>query len=352
MDAVIVANYFHEHAPFAIKALQAGKHVMSECTSAKTLAECVALARAVEKTGKIYMLAENYPFTAYNLEMAALYKKKTIGDALYAEGEYNHPMSAEELLRISPGWHHWRLWLPATYYCTHALAPLMVITDRMPKSVNALAFPHQKFMKKSVRFNDPGAVILVKNDDGSVFRLFGIFTPGHSIWYRVHGTRGSMENVRSEGYWGNQQVRIVHEHYDVQSGEQKEMVYKPDFPAWARKLAAAAGHGGGDFFTNYFFAAAIRSGKQPYLTVYRGTAMSAVAIQSWRSALHNGNSYEIPDFSNEAQRKKYEHDNWSPFYNDKKNGYPPSSVLGDIAWDAGMRKQAKAIWKKTGYSPK
>ncbi|HCA46479.1 MAG TPA: hypothetical protein DEP45_03680, partial [Armatimonadetes bacterium] len=26
MDAVILANYFHQHAPFAIKALEAGKH--------------------------------------------------------------------------------------------------------------------------------------------------------------------------------------------------------------------------------------------------------------------------------------------------------------------------------------
>jgi predicted dehydrogenase len=29
MDAVVTANYFHQHAPLAIKALRAGKHVMS-----------------------------------------------------------------------------------------------------------------------------------------------------------------------------------------------------------------------------------------------------------------------------------------------------------------------------------
>jgi len=28
MDAVILANYFHQHAPYAVKALNAGKHVM------------------------------------------------------------------------------------------------------------------------------------------------------------------------------------------------------------------------------------------------------------------------------------------------------------------------------------
>ena len=93
MDAVVLANYFHEHAPFAIKALKAGKHVMSECAACSTLAEGVELCRTVEQTGKLYMLAENYPFTAFNLELARLYKQGEIGRVLYAEGEYIHPGS-------------------------------------------------------------------------------------------------------------------------------------------------------------------------------------------------------------------------------------------------------------------
>src|SRR5512140_1244849 len=49
MDAVILANYFHQHAPFAIRALRAGKHVMSETACNTTLAEGVALCRAAEQ---------------------------------------------------------------------------------------------------------------------------------------------------------------------------------------------------------------------------------------------------------------------------------------------------------------
>ena len=90
MDAVILANYFHEHAPFAIKALEAGFHVMSETSCNATLAEGVALCRAVEKSGKIYMLAENYPYTVFNQEMKRLYDEGEIGEVMYAEGEYNH----------------------------------------------------------------------------------------------------------------------------------------------------------------------------------------------------------------------------------------------------------------------
>ena len=132
MDAVILANYFHEHAPFAIKALQAGKHVMSETSSNATLAEGVALCRAVEKSGKIYMLAENYPYTKFHLEMRRLYQSGEIGDVTYAEGEYNHPIAAADRVAMSAGTNHWRNWLPSTYYCTHALAPLMMITNTMP----------------------------------------------------------------------------------------------------------------------------------------------------------------------------------------------------------------------------
>ncbi len=186
MDAVVLANYFHEHAPFAIKALEAGKHVMSETASNTTLAEGVALCRKVEETGKIYMLAENYPYTAFNQEMRRLYRTGEIGEVTYAEGEYNHPMDAEARLRISPGRQHWRSWLPSTYYCTHALAPLVYITDTMPKMVNGLSIACREVNELVVRVGDPGSVILCRMDNGAVFRLFGLVLPGHSNWYRVH----------------------------------------------------------------------------------------------------------------------------------------------------------------------
>ena len=66
MDAVILANYFNEHTPYAIQAFEAGLHVMSETSCNATLAEGVELCRAVEKSGRIYMLAENYAYTAFS----------------------------------------------------------------------------------------------------------------------------------------------------------------------------------------------------------------------------------------------------------------------------------------------
>ena len=49
------------------------------------------------------MLAENYPFTRFNMEMRRLYRTGEIGRVTYAEGEYNHPMDPDSINRISPG---------------------------------------------------------------------------------------------------------------------------------------------------------------------------------------------------------------------------------------------------------
>ena len=57
---VLVATFFTSHARDSIKALEAGKHVISEVSAFFTPAQGAALADAVEKSGKLYCLAENF----------------------------------------------------------------------------------------------------------------------------------------------------------------------------------------------------------------------------------------------------------------------------------------------------
>ncbi|MFH1570149.1 MAG: Gfo/Idh/MocA family oxidoreductase [Gemmatimonadota bacterium] len=348
MDAVILANYFHQHAPFAIKALRAGKHVMSETAANTTLAEGVALCRTVEETGLTYMLAENYPYTAFNQEMRRVYRTGEIGEVTYAEGEYNHPMAPEARLRISPGTRHWRAWIPSTYYCTHALAPLMFITDRMPQRVIGLSIACREVNEETVALGDPGSVILCRMDNGAVFRIFGLVLPGHSNWYRVHGSRGAMEITRGGGYFGPGQVRVWHEEWNLAAGQEAERVYAPDWPEHG-DLARQAGHGGGDFWTNFHFANAIRSGQPPFLDVYRAVAMSSVGILAWKSALREGEPVDMPDFADEASRAPVADDHWSPWPEHEGPGQPPSSILGRLAPSPRAREQARRIWGEMGY---
>ncbi len=351
MDAVVLANYFHEHAPFAIKALGAGLHVMSECICNATLAEGVALCQAVEQSGKTYMLAENYPYTPFHMEMRRLYRTGEIGDVTYAEGEYNHPIEEQGINQLSPGTGHWRNWLPSTYYCTHALAPLMYITDAMPQKVNGLSIVAREVTDPLPRHNDPGSVILCRMDSGAVFRIFGLWLPGHSNWTRLHGTRGAMETTRGPGYFGPGQVRVWHDPWQRAAGQPLERTYVPDWPEHG-DLAARAGHGGGDFWTHFEFARAIRSGEPPFLNVYRGVAMSSVGILAWKSALKDGAPFELPDFSCQSSRAAFADDHWSPFptHAGRAPDQPPASIRGHFKPAPKALARARRVWAKQGYA--
>lgn len=343
MDAVILANYFHEHAPFAIKALNAGFHVMSETASCKTMGEGVALCEAVEKSGKIYMLAENYAYMLACQEMRQLYRKDTIGKVRYAEGEYNHPGEENWRLSISCGKNHWRNWLPSTYYCSHALAPMMYVTDTNPVSVNALSIIDETAKTPNIyKFSDAGGILLTRMDNGAVFRIFGLMLNSiHRVQYEFHGERGLMGT-------GGDGVRIHHEPWLKQETERTNETYTPDWPEHA-ELANKAGHGGGDFWTNFHFANAIRSGEQPYLNVYRGCAMAAVGILGWKSCLNEGAPIAIPDFSNKEARAAYRDDQWSPFPEDAGPGQPPPSIEGIVEPSPEAIKRARKVWDAAGY---
>ena len=69
MDAVVLANFGHEHAPYAIKCMKMGKHVMSEVVPCETMAQAVELVETVEQTGMVYTYAENYCYMEHTFDM-------------------------------------------------------------------------------------------------------------------------------------------------------------------------------------------------------------------------------------------------------------------------------------------
>ena len=150
----------------------------------------------------------------------------------------------------------------------------MVITGEMPVSVNALSIAEPSTQSpNTVRRGDAGTVILVRTESGAVFRLFGLVLSSiHRVRYELHGVRGLLATA-GPNHWSG--VRVYHEDWLRESGQPHDMTYTADWPEHG-DLARKSGHGGGDFWTSFHFAQAIRSGAQPYLNVYRGAAMAAV----------------------------------------------------------------------------
>lgn len=314
MDAVVLANYFAEHAPYAIRCLEKGIHVLSECTSNGTMAQGVELVRAVEKSKAIYMLAENYPFMLFNKEMKRVCDAGTLGRILYAEGEYNHPFDmydAEACATLAPDERHWRNFLPRSYYITHSLAPIMYATGSVPVRVTAMPvaneIPADCFTARYV--NDAAAIITTLNNDGSVFKVTGCAAFGaHGNSYRICGTNGQIENIRGMG----EKIMLRYNGWQIPEGMQETNCYDPEHSPEDAELAKNAGHGGGDFFVVREFLECIRTGKKPPFDVYFATTMASVAILAHRSILNGNQPYDIPDFRKEEDRIKYENDHATP----------------------------------------
>ncbi len=350
MEAVLLANYFHEHAPYAIRALRSGKHVLSETTACFTLGEGAALVEAVEQSGKVYMLVENYAYFAYNMEMRRIYRTGALGEFRYGEGEYVHPIPSDFWNAISPGRNHWRNWMPMTYYCTHSLAPIMYITDAMPTGVNALVLPRDEeddeHFGKTARVNDLGSVILATMDNGAVVKLLWGQLRTQGAWTSLRCRRGMMENLR----WGDpKMLRIRRESFECRRGECVEQTYTPDFPKPYDRLGLD-GHGGADYVVLREFIDAVRGRRQPFFDVYRAVAMSAVGVQAYRSALAGGASHEVPDFRVPAVRRKYRNDAWSAAPEHRGPGQPWPSVLGHVRPSEKALREAETVWRENGYT--
>jgi predicted dehydrogenase len=324
LDAVVVSNCFHQHAPYAIRCLEKNIHVLSECTSNGTMAEGVALVRASEKSKAIYMLAENYPYRRFNREITRVCEEGTLGKILYAEGEYNHPVAPDDLnfyktYRFYVD--HWRHYCPATYYITHSLAPIMQATRAIPIRVTAMPVfaPFTDEPLNVSRGADRAAIITCLNNDDSVFRITGCAQFGaHENSYRVCGINGQVESLRGMG----EHVMLQYNAWSVPEGKKQINLYEPAWDDPDAEIIKKQGHGGGDFYIVREFLNAVRSGKPHMFDVHFATTMASVGILAHRSMMEGGTPYDIPDFHKEEDRKKYENDYLTPFLGD--NGEAPT----------------------------
>ena len=329
-DAVILTNYFNEHAKYAIRALNMGIHVFSETMAASTLADAVELCRAAEKSKAVYMMAENYPYSRSNFELRRLYREGTLGKLIFAEGEYVHPMGPSDSYKYNNpkdnGYYHWRRFNPVTYYCSHALAPLIFITGELPKRVVAMAAQDDpEHIRDYHKFRtDAAGIMLITTDHGAVMRVNGSTSCApHGNWYRISCVKGGAETVRGD----QSKVRLCYNSWTLPEGvNETETIYTPDWPSDGDR-ANSAGHGGGDYWVARYFVEACRGLRDPFPDVYTACAMSAVAILGWRSVLNGNRSYDIPDFRNEEERRKYEQDRQYP--------YPSENCPNNIPYSTG-----------------
>jgi len=320
IDAVVLANYAHQHAPFAIRALKAGKHVLSEVLPCATLAEAVMLIEAVEETGLVYAFAENYCYRQDTFEIWHRVKNGDIGEINYAEGAYIHDTTSERPYLTFGDPNHWRNHGDVNFYCTHSLGPILTVTGKRPESVIGFELPNFGRGGRVPGNWGCGGVEMVTLENGCVCRsLHGWIRRehAHNINYAFHGDFGSMETAR---FIGQPILSVYKEGDKFCSGAWEHYDPTPRIPVI--ESVAASGHGGSDFYPTHFFIEKILgrpAGKEWSIDVYQAVDMGICGLLALRSRLQGGITQKVPDFRDKAQRDLYR-DDWDTAHPGVENG--------------------------------
>ena len=214
-DGVLIATPTKWHAEMSIDSMKAGKHVGSEVPGGYTVDEMWELVKTKEKSGKRYMLLENYNYMKKNMLALNMVKKGLFGEPYYAVGSYIHATPA--LNFNSDGSLTWRGELRrdeyGNWYPTHAIGPISKWLDinkgdAMDYLVCMQNKPTMAHIHAANRFgpDSPQAKIefktgefiqtMIQTKKGKLMELdFGPVSPRPAqVYYGVQGTKGALDD--------------------------------------------------------------------------------------------------------------------------------------------------------------
>ena len=128
LDAIHINTPIGLHAEMSIAALNAGKHCACTVPMATTIEECKAICEAQKRSKKVYMMMETAVYTREFLYVKSLVKKGEFGRIQFLRGSHQQDMTV--------GWPDYWWGFPPMHYATHAVSPLLCITNKQVEKVN------------------------------------------------------------------------------------------------------------------------------------------------------------------------------------------------------------------------
>lgn len=292
VEAIVIATPATDHVSFVIKALEAGKHVLSEIPTVHSLEEAKALRAAVKAhPHQKYMAGENCCYWAFIQMWKQMREEGKFGDVLYAEGEYIHSQDYRNIKAEDYPDEYWRTTYPAIRYLTHSLGPLLYIMDDYCVSVSCMTPDIQYTPYRPACKN---GVALFKTAKGAVIRIFICHDAfvGYDHNYALIGTRGSIETDKVTVVSGAHSFARLS---DIPGSidEKVEIPVAARFPSEPK-----AGHDGADQKMMSDFIRCIVEDTEPTVDVDLGIRMSLPGIIAHESSLQGGALMEIPDITN------------------------------------------------------
>lgn len=347
VDAVVLVTQHWLHAPQAIRALQAGKHVYSSAPAGITVDELGTLVRTVEETGRIYVMGETSYYYSWIFYCRERFAAGDFGKIIFSDADYFHDLE-HGLLEVfkTRGGERWQeiAVIPPMYYITHCTSQIMAISGAHFTHVSCQGFEDREgdevFQPEVNRWHNAfsNQAALFRMSDGSSCRINVYWRVGHPsmVQMSVYGTRASFEYNCAGATWVDRtgQTSLTHLMIPgmVKPGWLPAGFTRPSWlkrPRWLPtsirprkgvsteqgvfldvtalqpvdrlpKEYAGLRDMGGEWGTNYFmvdeFVRACATGEQPPNNVWMAARYTLPGIVAHESAVRGGELLEVPDF--------------------------------------------------------
>ncbi len=314
VDLVCVATSWDSHAPLALAAMEAGKHVCVEVPAAITTEDCWRLVDASERTRRHCVMLENCCYGYWELMLLGMLRAGLLGEVLHAEAAYIHDLRRSLFAdrRAGPWRRLQHIHRDGNLYPTHGLGPVAGYLginrgDRFDYLVS-MSSPQrglELWRESNLERSDPtwtenyvcGDVntSLIKASSGrTVLVQHNVTSPRpYDRLNLVAGTKGTYRDFPPRIYLDGQEGE---EEYAGIEGyrEQFEHVWWKEYGRRAKEIG---GHGGMDFIMAQQLIRSMLKGTMPDMDVYDAATWSVVGPLSEDSVRLGSVPVAIPDFT-------------------------------------------------------
>lgn len=308
VDIVVLATADADHAPQALLALDAGKHVLTEIPMAVELGQCEQLISAVRRSGRHLQMAQQVRWAPYVLAAKALGDAGEFGEIFYAEGEYLH--NVESYLRGPGGERTWRSTNPYAGILgggPHPYDTLRWLTGVEFTEVHAYSVKPVAGLERAA---DDHFVALFKapGRSGAIAKVAvssGLARP-YCLYLSVYGTAGTWERNRQQGpgsetsddYLFLRKIPNLRQMMNVPSFRSRYHSFTGEVAGVPAELARAfgtQGHGAHDAMPAADLIGAILEGRPPVIDVYEG-ARTCAGLRCALESCRTGATVAIPQY--------------------------------------------------------
>jgi len=227
IDAVIIATPHYLHAPMALEALQAGKHVYLEKSLSYTIDQGLELVKKVKESGLVFQVGYQYRYYPLYHKVKEIMEKGWLGKVTHFESQYNRNSNwrvanTDPSLERTLNWRMYRQYCggPLSELCAHQIDMVNYLLGEHPLKVTGMGGINywkdgrDTYDHVNTIYEYPGGIkSMVYSNLSNAFN-------GYSI--RVFGDKATVEIQRDKAFIYAESFEHIKATVDGVSGATKE----------------------------------------------------------------------------------------------------------------------------------